>query len=274
VFSFDTRRGVRRNHGMILRLAFAVLSATASCAILSGCATTSKTAADIGCYEMRIYYAPAGRLDDLHARFRDHTVELFEKHGIRNIGYWVPVENSENKLIYLLGYRDRAAREASWKAFMADPEWKAVHQKSEANGKLVTKAEQIFLQTTDYSPALKMGNVSQGGVFNLRTYTTPPGSLPKLDARFRDHTVKLFAKHGMKNWIYFHKMPDQAKADTTLLYFLTHKSTDAAKASFDAFRQNPDWTAVKAASERDGSLTIKDGVKSEMLVPTDYSPTK
>jgi hypothetical protein len=241
--------------------------------VLAGCATATKFSA-ARCYELRTYYAPPDKLDDLHARFRDHTMKLFAKHGIQNVGYWPPLDNSESKLVFLLAYPSREARESSWKSFMADPDWKAVVQKSEANGKIVTKVEQIFLQTTDYSPALKTDNISKGGVFELRTYTTPPGLLPNLDARFREHTMDLFAKHGMKNWIYFHKTPDQPAADTTLIYFLAHKSQDAAKASFDEFRKDPDWVAAKGASEANGSLTVKDGVKSLFLVPTDYSPTK
>jgi len=241
---------------------------------LAGYANAKETA-DTRCFEMRTYYAPPGKLDDLHARFRNHTMALFKKHGIENIGYFVPVENTNNALVYLLAYPNREARDASWKAFMADPDWKAAHKASEANGKLVAKIEQIFLQTTDFSPALKTGDISKGGVFELRTYTTPPGLLPNLDARFRDHTVALFKKHGMKNWIYFHKTSDQPAADTTLLYFLAHSSQAAAKASFDAFRKDPAWIAARVASEQpSGSLTVKDGVKSFFLTPTDYSPTK
>jgi hypothetical protein len=159
---------------------------------------------------------------------------------------------------------------------MADPDWQAAYKKSEENGRLVTNVVSFFLQTADYSPALKTGDVSNGGVFELRTYTTPPDRLKNLDARFRDHTIELFKKHGMNNWAYFHKMPGQSGADTTLVYVLTHKSQDAAKASFGAFGQDPDWKAAREASEKEagGSLTVPNGVKSEFLVPTDYSPTK
>lgn len=250
-------------------------AATAIAFGFSGCATGSKPIYT-RYYEMRTYYAPPGKLDDLHARFRDHTIKLFEKHGIENVGYWVPVDNAENKLVYLLAYRSPEARDASWKSFMADPEWQDVWKKSEANGKLVKKVEQIFMATTDYSPGLETGDISKGGVFELRTYTTPPGVLPILDARFREHTMKLFAKHGMRNWLYFHKTPDQPGAKTTLIYFLAHKSQDAAKASFESFRKDPAWVAARDASEKKaaGPLTVKDGVKSVFLVPTDYSPTK
>ncbi|MEO6183260.1 MAG: NIPSNAP family protein [Verrucomicrobiota bacterium] len=255
-----------------------MFTATVSALVIgvTGCATASKITTDTRCYEMRVYYAPPGKLDDLHARFRDHTTKLFKKHGIENIGYWVPVDNKENKLIYVLRYPSRSARDVSWKAFLADPEWNVAHQKSEVNGKIVAKVEQTFLQPTDFSPMLKTGNVSKGGVFELRIYTTPPKSLLNLDERFRKHTATLFKKHGMRNWVYFHKVPGQPEAENTLIYFLAHKSQEVAKASFDAFRQDPAWIAARDASEKraGGSLTIKDGVKSVFLVPTDYSPTK
>src|SRR5262245_47204249 len=73
------------------------------------------------CYELRTYYSAPGKLEALHARFRDHTCKLFEKHGMVNVGYWVPLDNPDGKLIYLLAYPNREARENSWKAFMADP---------------------------------------------------------------------------------------------------------------------------------------------------------
>src|SRR3954447_7555902 len=103
------------------------------------------------CFEMRTYYAAEGKLDDLNARFRDHTCALFEKHGIKNIGYWMPQDNPDRKLIYLLAYPSREARDTAWKAFGADPEWKKAAKDSEKNGKLVNKVEQRFLTPTDYS---------------------------------------------------------------------------------------------------------------------------
>src|SRR5882672_6914476 len=102
-------------------------------------------------FELRTYYAAPGKLDDLLARFRDHTVKLFEKHGMVNIGYWVPLTNSDNKLIYIMAYPSREAREKSWKEFSNDPDWKTVQKASEANGKLVNKADSVFLSATDYS---------------------------------------------------------------------------------------------------------------------------
>ncbi len=245
--------------------------------LLCSLVATRAAEKDSRLFEMRTYYAAPGKLDALHARFRDHTVGLFTKHGMTNIGYWVPIENPENKLVYVLAFPSREARDASWKAFMADPEWKKAHAASEVNGTLVSKIDQLFMTGTDYSPEIKSSVGSDGRVFELRTYTTPsPATLSALHARFRDHTVGLFAKHGMTNLFYWQLTPEQNAADRTLIYFLAHSSVDAAKASFDTFRADPTWVTAKKASEEKagGSLTIPDGVKSVFMKAVDYSPTR
>jgi len=233
---------------------------------------------DTRLYEMRIYYAAPGKLDDLNKRFRDYTAKLFEKHGMENIGYWVPVDNTNNALIYVLAFPNRDARDKSFKAFGADPEWKTAAKASEANGKLVNKIESYFMQATDYSPAIKPSKGSESRVFELRDYTASEGNLAGLDARFRDHTLKLFSKHGMENLGYWHLTPGQKDAERKLIYILAHKSPAAGKASFDAFRQDADWIKAKAASEKKagGSLTDSGmaGVKSTFMQATDYSPTR
>ena len=226
-------------------------------------------------YEMRTYYAAPGKLDALNARFREHTCQLFEKHGMTNVGYWTPLDNAENKLIYILSFPSGKAREQSWKAFMADPDWNKARKESEANGRLVTKVESLLLAVTDYSPQVKAGKDSER-VFELRIYAVTPGKLDNLNARFRDHTCKLFEKHGMTNIGYWVPLQDQKGAGATLVYILAHKSVAAAKASFDAFRKDPDWIAARKESEdkAGGSLTVKDGVKSTFMKATDYSPLR
>ena len=233
---------------------------------------------DTRCFEMRTYFAAEGKLDELNARFRDHTCKLFEKHGIVNIGYWMPLDNPERKLIYLLAYPSREAQKTSWKEFGADPDWKAAAKASEVNGKLVSKVESVFLNATDYSPAIKSAKAVTPRIFELRIYTASAGNLDALDSRFRDHTVQLFSKHGMEHVGYWHPMPGQKGADNTLIYLLAHKSKEAADASFKAFRVDPGWMAAREASEKKagGSLTEGGmaGVKSIFMQPTDYSQTK
>jgi hypothetical protein len=107
-------------------------------------------------FEMRTYYASPGKLEALHARFRDHTTKLFEKHGMTNVGYWVPVDgqtgaSTGNTLVYILAYPSLEARKKAWDAFQNDPEWKSVKETSEKDGKLVDKVDSVFLSPTDYS---------------------------------------------------------------------------------------------------------------------------
>lgn len=105
--------------------------------------------------ELRTYYAMPGKLEDVHKRFRDHTLAIFAKHGMTVVGFWGPVykkDGSENKLVYLLSFKDRADRDAKWREFATDPEWKKVAAESEANGKIVEKTESLFLYDTDYAP--------------------------------------------------------------------------------------------------------------------------
>ncbi len=105
-------------------------------------------------FEMRTYHAAEGKLEDLHNRFRNHTNRLFRKHGIEMVGYWTPANEpaSKNTLVFILAYPSREAREKSWNGFTNDPEWKKAAAESEKNGKLVAKAEQVFMNPTDYSP--------------------------------------------------------------------------------------------------------------------------
>jgi NIPSNAP len=108
-------------------------------------------------YELRVYHANEGKLDDLLRRFRDHTMKLFEKHGIRNIAYWVPTDEplKGKTLIYIIAHPSREAAAANWKAFQDDPEWKRVRDKSEENGKLVEKIDSTYMSLTDFSPSIK-----------------------------------------------------------------------------------------------------------------------
>jgi hypothetical protein len=222
-------------------------------------------------YEMRIYYAEQGKLEDLLARFRNHTTKLFKKHGMVNEGYWLPIDNKDNKLVYVLSFPNQEAREKSWKAFIEDPKWKKVAEESEKNGKLIAKIESIFMKTTDFSPIKIKKKGEKGRVFELRTYKVTPNNLENLLARFRNHTCKLFEKQGMTNLWYW--TPTTVNNEM-LIYFLSHPSKEAGLAAFDRFRQDPDWVATRKASEEKagGSLTVS--VVSEYMTATDFSPIK
>lgn len=127
---------------LILTVAFAV-----------SVASPVASAADGKVYELRTYTTYEGKLPDLLARFRNHTLKIFERHGMKNIGYWVPTDEprSTNTLIYVLEHSSREAAKKSWDAFRADPEWVKVRAASEANGKITEKVESIFMEATDFS---------------------------------------------------------------------------------------------------------------------------
>jgi hypothetical protein len=109
---------------------------------------------DTRVFELRTYHAAPGKMEALHARFRKHTCQLLQKHGMTLIGFWSPTDakEAERKMVYLLAFPSREAADKSWKAFREDPEWKAAKEASEKNGVLVEKVESVFLNPTDYSP--------------------------------------------------------------------------------------------------------------------------
>jgi len=220
-------------------------------------------------FELRVYYCHPGRLDALIQRFTNHTTKIFERTGMTNVGYWIPNKNDENALYYILSYPNQAARDSSWKKFGRDQEWKEVAKKSEESGKIVAKVVSTFMNATDFSPKIKGSKGSEDRTFELRTYTASSDKLPNVLGRFRDHTLKLFKKHGMTNIAYFSTIDKDPTKQGKLLYLLAHSSEDAAKASFDNFRKDPNWIKVKEASEKDGKIVDK--VESVFMHPTSFS---
>jgi hypothetical protein len=243
---------------------------------------TPALAADSPVYELRIYVCNEGKLPDLMKRFRDHTVKLFEKHGMTNIGYWVPIkkeDGADTTLIYILKHASRDAAKASFAAFGKDPEWQAALKASEENGKILAEPPQsIFMTTTDYSPEIVVAAKDPQRTFELRIYETPEGKVAPLHERFRNHTVKLFTKYGMEHLGYWEPTDVEKGAGSMLVYVLAHQSEEAGLQSFTNFRADPDWITVKAASEEKngGSLTLPqpEGVRSIYMKPADFSATR
>jgi len=105
-------------------------------------------------FEIRTYHTFPGRLDALHKRFREHTMKMFEKHGMTNVAYWTPQDNpgKDNTLIYVISHPSREAAKKNWAEFSADPEWQKIAADSQMDGKIVEKVESVFVDATDYSP--------------------------------------------------------------------------------------------------------------------------
>jgi len=222
-------------------------------------------------FEMRTYYCHPGKLDDLLKRFNDHTMKLFEKHGMVNMGYWVPIDNSDNKLVYLMGYQSRDQRDKAWDAFMNDPEWKRVWEASKVNGPIVDSVINKFYTYTGYSPKLKKEDVGPR-IFSLRTYYTNEGKLKNLHDRFENHTLEIFKNNGMSNIAYFNLDPSHEESDNVLTYFITFTDTITRKASWRSFGEDPAWKSAYENSIKDGKLV--DSLTAELMIPTTFSPLK
>ncbi len=234
---------------------------------------TAISAEDSRCYELRVYTANEGKLEALNTRFRDHTCKLFEKHGLTNVGYWVPADKSDNRLVYVISSPNRAAHSKSWKAFLNDPEWKKAFANSTKDGRLVGNIESTFMITTDYSPTVKSVIEKQERVFELRTYVTAPDRLNNLHARFRDHTCGIFETHGMTNIAYWTPTDENKGKSNTLIYIISHSSAPQAKKNWKGFIGDPNWKKARAASVKDGKILAKAPHKV-FLKAVDYSPMK
>ena len=105
-------------------------------------------------FELRTYQATPGNLGNLHARFRDHTIRIFRKHGMEIVGFWSPTSEEERDdiLVYLLAHDSQDAADASWQAFGSDPEWTSVAEESNKNGQILAGVERKYMVATDYSP--------------------------------------------------------------------------------------------------------------------------
>jgi hypothetical protein len=124
---------------------------TLGLAAMAMLSTTAQAADRV--YELRTYTCFDGRLDALKARFRDHTIEIFKKHGMTSIGYWVPTdpEKSKNTLIYIIAHPSMEDAKKHWADFRDDPEWKKVSADSEKDGKIVSKVESVYMTPADFS---------------------------------------------------------------------------------------------------------------------------
>lgn len=240
----------------------------AACLLMSTCFVLSSSAEE-RVYELRTYTTNEGKLDNLHARFRDNTMRIFERHGIENHVYWTPVgEGKDNTLVYIISHASNDAAKESWNGFREDAEWKKVAAESEKDGKILSKRpDAVYMEPTDFSPQ-NFESADEPRLFELRTYTTAEGRLPALLKRFRDGELKLFEKQGMTNVAYF----TPQGTPNTLIYVVAHKDEDAMKKSWEGFRSDKEWQQLWENSTKDGKIVIK--VDRQILRPVDYSPLK
>ena len=249
-------------------------------ALLAALTLTVSLSASAAEKDTRVYLlttiaAKPGKLEEIHTVIRGLMPQV-AKLGLPVLGVFVPVENGAEKVICVNAFASPEAAAQAGDAIDNDAGVKAGLAKLGELTDTAREEPQRVMTATDFSPSVALAAGQAARVFELRTYTTTAGNLPLLHARFRDHTLGLFAKHGMTNLWYWQLVKEQSGAENTLVYLLAHASVAAAKASFEAFRADPEWVAAKAASEEKGggSLTVPDGVKSVFLQATEYSPLK
>ncbi len=272
--------------GILRRTAAATFAAglalfSAACGTMNMGEIVAPTPPAIGLYELRIYTAAPGKAEALDARFRNHTIGLFKKHGMTPVGFWhvATPEGAakDDRLFYLMGYKDRAARDASWAAFAQDPEWRQVYADSQKDGSLTTTGgiQNIFLNSTDYSPKLNTTSSTTPRLWELRTYTATPGKLENVHNRFRNHTIGIFSRLGMTNFQYWRPVADQPAMTDKMVYMMAYPTAAARTTMWQAFSRDEEWVKVRTESEKDGPLLMSPGgVVSVLLTPTDYSPLK
>ncbi|HEY7493857.1 MAG TPA: NIPSNAP family protein [Candidatus Tectomicrobia bacterium] len=214
-------------------------------------------------YELRVYTATPGKLAAISDRFARHTTGFFQKYGIGMLGFWTPEIGTGNQLTYILSFDSMADREKKWGEFQADPGWQQVRTETEAAGPLVAYVHNTFMRPTPYSPEPRI----RSNVQELRVYDTMPGKLPALHNRFANHTMQLFARHGMDNIAYW---TDDVGTSNRLVYMLGYPSLGAREQSWAAFGADPAWHEARTASEQQGPLVRT--TQSSILRLTPYSP--
>ena len=226
-------------------------------------------------YELRIYHGSEDRFAHLIKRFRVHTDRLFRKHGMEPLGYWIPTDGSvkaRRKFVYILKHPSRYAAYRNWNSFTRDRQWEAVLDIPEFQRLLAEKPTSIFMTANDYSAAARNAIETAGGIYELRTYVTNPGKLSKLNARFRNHTTRLFGLHGIRNVGYWTPF-DQPESANTLIYLVHHATRKQADANWKAFGSDPNWRKVARQSQADGRFLSKPPGRL-YLEPLDFSPLK
>lgn len=238
--------------------------------------TAAEPAKDNRLYQLRTYYTAPEKLSVLIDRFQEHNLPIFERHGIKLEGAWVPVDPGEEdeRLVYLVSFPNREAADKAWQDFSNDPQWMSVFGKEkEVQGTVVEHAETVYLTPTDYSPMPSQAAKGAGHLYELRTYTASPGKMANLNTRFRDHTVNLFKKHGMTNILYTEPVAEEKGAGETLVYFLAFPDRAAADQAWAGFRNDPVWQKAMQESQADG-VKLAAVVKSVFLKPLGFSPLK
>lgn len=219
-------------------------------------------------FELRTYHTSDGKLDALHARFRDCATRMFEKHGITNLGYWTPADANGSRIVFLLAYPNEAARDASWSGLAIDPDWRKCRRETERDGRLVERIEELLLVPTADCPVVAPTRGEEPRAFEVRTYTT------KLDDRTHHHTIcEKYREALVGCWTATTTRPS---GEVTHVYLLAHDRPIVERQVPDAglaARYHISTTGGPGPRIRPRPISDDGGI-GLVLQPTDYSPLR
>jgi len=238
-------------------------------AAVAGVASAQSTPTETRLFELRTYHAPDGKLDALHARFREHATRLFERYGIASLGYWTPSDASDSRVVFLLAYPNAESRNNSWARLVTDPDWRKARRQSEAQGRLVERIEELMLVPTADCPVVAPTRAEKPRSFELRTYTTKTA-----DPTFHKALCEKFHDSLVGCWTAAAAQPG---GETTHVYLLARERPGSEKrmpevVHSDRFRiSTTGGGPVPSVRPRPA---VSDGGKGLVLQPTDYSPLR
>jgi NIPSNAP len=222
-------------------------------------------------YELRTYTANPGKLSELVRFFKEATEPAFARHGMKSIGYWIPTDAPahDDTFIYILEHASREEATKNWAAFRTDAEWVKARAGFEANGPLSGKIAAVFMEQLAIPGAAK--SRATAGSFELRTYTSTPGKLDNVIARFKDGTNGIFNRLDMPVIAYW-RPTDGPEHDNTLIYIIAHPSKAAGVANWATFVKDPAWVKLRTESEAAGPIVAK--AVGVYMDPVEYSRWK
>lgn len=215
-------------------------------------------------FELRVYTANGLQRDHVAQSAGNKLSDVFRKHKVEVIGYWVPEDTAVNELYQVVAYRNKRAYDRKITALDNDPLWNTLAVSSGTDAQMVTRKKLIVMNAADISPAISTLTANPTGSVELRIYHCFPGKLEDLLTRFRNHTKVLFEKHDMQNLAYWTSV-ESGERQPDLVYLLGYPSKEAGVKSWLEFRKDPEWVNVKANSEKNG--LIVDSVTSVFLKP-------
>lgn len=215
-------------------------------------------------YELRTYFASPGKLDDLHARFKNHTLRLHERYDIENVGYWVPTDNPKRTIVSLVSYPSMAARERSWSRLMADREWIQVRRDSEANGRILDTVREEIL-TADEAVTVKALALKEANGFEIRRFTEESGKADDVKAAVHDELSREYGAEQTR--VHFFTPTGEGNRTSATLIAIVVRPAPEVKDDVKPVSLRTGNSGGLAAAKIPGAVVTN-------LKPTEYSPVK